>query len=88
MVGWVAAGHPHPFIRLGGLARFFQHLNAGFVGLQVSATVLHFPDQLDQGFEYVIETDDPVRHAGAAEILAQTSEHLLLTVQRQTIGVF
>jgi hypothetical protein len=73
---------------LGSLAILFEYLDPGFISLQVGRTVLRLPHQMDQRFEHLIQTDDPVRHAGAAQLMAQTFEHLLLPVQRQTIGIF
>ena len=85
--GWTTPGYPHPFVRLGGFAILLEHLDPGFVGLEVIAAVLHFPHQVDQWFEHVIQPDDPVGHAGTADLMPQAFEHLLQPVQRQAIGV-
>ena len=46
-----------------------------------------FPQQGDQGFEDVVQPDDPVRHRGAADAAAVALEDLLQAVQRQAVCV-
>ena len=55
--------------------------------LQVVAAPLLFPQQVDQGLEHVIQTDDPVRQRGTADAPAVALEDALEPVQRQGIGV-
>jgi len=44
------------------------------IGLQVVRVQLLFPQQVDQRLEYVIQTDDPVGHRGAADPTAMALE--------------
>jgi hypothetical protein len=43
---------------------------------------------MDQGFEHVIQADNPMRHAGAAGLMPKTLECMFQTIQRQPTGVF
>lgn len=38
--GWPASGHPHPLVRLGFFAVFLEHLDPGFISLEVITAVL------------------------------------------------
>jgi hypothetical protein len=55
---------------LGGFAILLEDLDPGFIGLEVITAVLHFPHQVDQWFEHIIQPDDPMGHAGTADLMA------------------
>src|SRR5690606_24620479 len=69
---WATAGDPHPFVALGAAAILLQHLNAGFIGVEVTTTVLGFTNQVEQGLEHIFQSNHPLGNVGSTDSVATT----------------